>query len=54
MKVNGPSGHSHMAVVTATFSNGFIKGKSCLTNLIAFYDKITDSVDDFFCLILHL
>ena len=26
--------------------HGFVKGRSCLTNLICFYDQLTDLVDE--------
>ncbi|NXG65745.1 DAAM2 protein, partial [Hemiprocne comata] len=32
--------------VTKSSQHGFIKGKSCLTNLIAFYEEITRWIDD--------
>ncbi|CAM5148340.1 unnamed protein product [Eretmochelys imbricata] len=38
--------HLEERKVTRNRKHGFIKGKSCLTNLIAFYDKITGSVDE--------
>jgi len=36
---------SQMKHMTGKIQCGFTKGKSCSTNLIAFYDKITCSVD---------
>ncbi|CAM4592532.1 unnamed protein product [Lepidochelys olivacea] len=38
--------HLEEKKVTTDSQHEFIKGKSCLTNLIAFYDKITGSVDE--------
>jgi len=32
--------------VVRSSQHGFIKGKSCLTNLIAFYDAMSDWVDE--------
>ncbi|CAM5074980.1 unnamed protein product [Natator depressus] len=38
--------HFEERKVIRNSQHGFIKGKSCLTNLIAFYDEITGSVDE--------
>ncbi|CAM5098986.1 unnamed protein product [Eretmochelys imbricata] len=38
--------HLEERKVIRNSQHGFIKGKSCLTNLIAFYDEITGSVDE--------
>ncbi|CAM5178580.1 unnamed protein product [Eretmochelys imbricata] len=37
--------HLEERKVIRNSQHGFTKGKSCFTNLIAFYDEITDSVD---------
>ncbi|CAM5174644.1 unnamed protein product [Eretmochelys imbricata] len=38
--------HLEERKVIRNSKHGFTKGKSCLTNLIAFYDEITGSVDE--------
>ncbi|CAM4494475.1 unnamed protein product [Lepidochelys olivacea] len=38
--------HLEERKVIRNSQHGFTKGKSCLNNLIAFYDKITGSVDE--------
>ncbi|CAM4637477.1 unnamed protein product [Lepidochelys kempii] len=38
--------HLEETKVIRNSKHGFTKGKSCLTNLIAFYDEITGSVDE--------
>ncbi|CAM4719618.1 unnamed protein product [Lepidochelys kempii] len=38
--------HLEERKVIRNSQHGFTKGKSCLTNLITFYDKITGSVDE--------
>ena len=49
--LNAITGHMWDNQGIGLSQHGFMKGRSCLTNLVSFYDKVTHLVDEGNCLL---